>query len=293
MKTRRIASAILGLAFAGSALAAGSTGSASTSTTTSASLWQKLKESPATFSIYSGYDFNKNKQNQIETVTSTNIAYLGWKLTKKDYIRMENRWVSDNLWVKADRNESNKIDTTYSRQVLKYTRSGILKQDKHGMNLSANLEYRNYPDTALRAQANSNGGIRPSLSASKSFNNGFSLSGTYYHYRNLVKNKQKLSTYTSYNYLITTEAYSLTDKLSVSLTQEFYKSNKPGVDTDPSIKTGENLYMSAEIGYQINPVIYTALTAGNEIMKAQDGRLFKEEIFPNANWGAYVYISAF
>ena len=293
MKTTRIASAIIGLAFAGSALAAGSTGAASTSTATSANLWQKLKESPATFSILSDYGLNKNKNNQVTSVDTTNIAYLGWKLTKKDSIKLENRWATNNIWVKEDRTDANKVDTTFSRQVLKYTRSGILNQAKHGINLSGNLEYRYYPDTALKASANSNGGIRPSVSASRSFDSGISLSGTYYYYRNLVKNTDKKSTYTSYDYLVTTQSYGFTDKLSISLTEEFFRTSKPGTATDAAIQNDEDLTVTAELGYQFNPVVYGGVYAGNSIMTAHDGRTFQKEIFPNANWGVNFYISAF
>lgn len=293
MKTRRIASAILGLAFAGTALAAGSTGSTSTSTATSANLWQKLKESPATFSILSDYGLNKNKNNQITSVDTLNIAYLGWKLTSKDYIRMENRWSTSNIWVKADRTDANKVDTTFSRQVLKYTRSGILTQAKHGLNLSGNLEYRYLPDTAMKGAGNSNGGIRTSLSSSRSFDNGIRLSGTFYHMRNLVKNRANKATYDYYNYLVTTQSYGFTDKLSISLTEEFFKNYKPGTEADASIQDVEDLSVTAELGYQFNPVIYGGVYAGNSIMTAHDGRTFQKEIFPNANWGVNFYISAF
>jgi hypothetical protein len=293
MKTTRIASAVLGLVFAGSALAAGSTGSASTSTTTSANLWQKLKESPATFSILSDYSLNKNKNNQVTSVDTLNIAYLGWRLTKKDYVRMENRWSTSNIWVKADRTDANKVDTTFSRQVLKYTRSGILTQAKHGINLSGNLEYRYYPDTAMKASGNSNGGVRASVSTSRSFKNGISLSGTYYHMRNLVKNRANKATWDSYNYLVTTQAYGITDKLSISLVEEFFKNNKPGTATNAAIQDFEDLSVTAELGYQFNSVVYGGVYAGNSIMQAHDGRTFREEIFPNANWGMNFYISAF
>ena len=291
MKTTRIASVVLSILFTGSAFAAGSTGSVSTSTKTTASFWQKLKESPATFSILSDYSLRKNSKNQAKSIDTLNIAYLGWKLTKNDYVRMENRWSTANIWVKADRTDANKIDTTFSRQVLKYTRSGILTQDKHGINLSANLEYRYYPDTEMKASGNSNGGVRASVSTSKSFKNGIRLSGSYYHMRNLVKNRANKATWDSYNYLVTSQAYGITDKLSISLTEEFFKNNKPGTAANAAIQDVEDLSVTAELGYQFNPVVYGGLYAGNSIMQAHDGRTFREEIFPNANWGMNFYIS--
>ncbi|MCO4794783.1 MAG: hypothetical protein KC493_13775 [Bacteriovoracaceae bacterium] len=290
MKTTRIASAILGLTMVGTAFAAGSTGSTSTSTASTANLYQKLKESPASFSILSDYGLNKNKNNQVTSVDTLNIAYLGWKVTSKDKVRIENRWSTSSIW---NKDKKEKSDTTFSRQVLKYTRSGLLSQDKHGINLSGNLEWRHLPDTAMKGSANSNGGIRTSLSASRSLKNGISLSGTYYHMRNLVKNRANKATYTYYDYLVTTQSYGFTDKISLSITEEFFKNHKPGTKADAATQNTEDLSVTAELGYQFNPIVYGGVYAGNSIMTAHDGRTFQKEIFPNANWGVNFYISAF
>lgn len=292
MKTKTMAAALLGLTLTGSAFAAGSTGNTTTSTSNLKNLYQKLKESPASMNVLLDTGFSKNENNEIVSATQTNIAYLGWKLSSKDSLRLENRWTTNFGWDESKTDEENKADTTWSREVIKYTRTGILNQKDNGINLSANMELRILPDAEARGKSNSNGGVRPSVSASHSLSNGINLSGTFYYMRNLRRD-DKPSTYTSYNYLVTSQSYGFTEKLSLAFIQEYIRMSKPGTADTAGLHNDEDLTVTAELGYQFNPVVYAGIYAGNTLMASNDGQLFKDEIFPNANWGVNFYISAF
>lgn len=289
MKTTKIAAAILGLALSGAALAAGST--AATTSTSKASVWQKLKESPASLNILSATDFNKRADHKINGATMTNIVYLGWKLSDKDSLRLENRWTTKKTW-QAPTKKEREFDTTYARQVLKYQRTGILNQKEHGINLKAAMEYRYLPDAKTRQQANYHSLFRPSVSASRSFDNGFGLSGTLYYAKKLNFRTKEQGTGTDYLYLVTTQSFSFTDKLSLSITEEFFHSYVKGREY-AGVNDYSEVSVSAELGYSFNPAIYAGISVATTPFKAHDQRTTAVDWLKKAGYGFNVYMSVF
>ena len=289
MRTTKIVAAILGLALSGNVLAAGST--AATTSTSKASLWQKLKESPVSLNILSATDLNKNEKHKINGASMTNIAYLGWKLSDKDSLRLENRWTTDKTWQAATKKER-EFDTTHSRMVLKYTRSGILNQKEHGINLKAALEARYLPDHDRRESGNRYGLIRPSVSMSKSFNSGFGLSGTLYYAKKLLKKSKEPGTGVDYLYLVTTQSFSFTDKLSLSITEEFFHQYVKGRQYNGNNDV-ESVDISMELGYQFNPSIYGGVSVASSPFQAHDQRTTAVDWAKKLGYGFNVYMSVF
>ncbi|MBT7609777.1 MAG: hypothetical protein HN576_08470 [Bacteriovoracaceae bacterium] len=296
MNKKTIAATILGLALAGSALGAES--AATNTTTANASVWQKLKESPASLNILSATDATKNSDHKINGVSMTNIVYLGWKLSEKDSLRLENRWSTSKKWQAATK-EEREMDTTMSRQVIKYSRSGILNQKDHGVNVKAALEGRYYPDHDMRVSKNSYGLVRPSVSVSRSFESGLSLSNTLYYAKNLNIKTKEHGTTVDYLYLVLSQSYSFTDKLSLSLTEEFFHAYKKGrkylkADSNgKAIRDIENVSISMELGYQFNPSIYGGVSVASSPFVAHDQRTTAVDWAKDLGYGFNVYMSAF
>ncbi len=290
MRVKKIAIAILGLAVAGPLLAVSTT--ATTTSTTNASAWQKLKDSPASLNIYSGTDLTRNKKNDIDGTSSLNILYLGWKLSDKNSLRMENRWSTGQKW-QAPTKKDREFDTTFSRQVLKYTRSGILNEKEHGINLAANLEGRYYPDHDTRISTNSYGLIRPSLSASKSFENGLSLSGTFYYAKKLLIKAKEQGASVDYLYLYTRQSYSYSDKLSFFLYQELFRDFKKGREYLGTENDTERIDISMGLSYQFTPMISGGASVGANPFIANDQKLVKENWLGAATYGVNLYLSVF
>lgn len=289
MKTTKIAAALLGLALSGAALAAGTT--AATTSTSNASVWQKLKESPASLNILSATDFKKDSKHKVNGASMTNVVYLGWKLTDKDSLRLENRWTTNKTW-QAPTKEAREFDTTFARQVLKYDRSGILNQKEHGVNMKAALEYRYLPDHDSRHSANYHSMFRPSVSLSRSFDSGFGLSGTLYYARKLNMRAKEQGAGVDYLYLVTTQSFSFTDKLSLSLTEEFFHSYVKGRQYN-GVNDYSEVSISAELGYSFNPAIYAGISVATTPFIGHDQRTTAVDWLKKAGYGFNVYMSVF
>ena len=148
----------------------------------------------------------------------TNIGYMTYKITDKESIRMENRWSINNP-------NGEEATHEYSRAVLKYTRSGILTQDKDGVNLSAAFEKRYYPENERRVNANAYGLNRLSASFSRKMNDSLSLGATAYVALNDVRDSADKSTTRNYAYLVLTQNFSLPYEVTFTTVQEVFKAN--------------------------------------------------------------------
>lgn len=261
------------------ALAASLTGQAATTSTTSlSSLYQQLKESPLSFDIISETAGSRGTDG-FQNVT---IGYLGYKLTDKDSVKLENR-------VSFDQRKG-KEDTYMSRTVLSYNRGQILTQDADGINMSAKIEQRWLPSNTIRAKTNQNGLTRLSTKISRSFGNVFSLSGTLYGAVTHRKNKEKSDTVASYTYLSLVENFQLTDKWYVAFIQE------PYLGRTKSEGQTANIYNVLETGYQFTPEFLGAVYTANTLT-SDDGKNLSIRNFGSATRGQeyafYLMLSAF
>lgn len=288
MNMKTIAAAILGLALTGSAFGAES---AATTSTTQASTWQKLKESPASLSIYASVGTEKDDDQKINGATSTNMVYLGWKLSDKDSLRLENRWATKKLWG-ASTKEARATDTSFKRTVLKYSRSGILNQKDHGINLKAALEARYLFDHDARVGGNNYGLIRPSISASRSLTNGINLSATLMYAKKLTIKSKEQGTNVDYLLLLLSQSYSFTDKLTLTLSQDLFHSYKKGRQYN-GVNDYSDIVVGSELGYQFTTAFSGAISVSGTPFVAHDQRTTAANWAKELSYGANVYISVF
>ncbi len=224
--------------------------SSSTSTTTISNIYQKLKESPLSMSVLSETASAKGMEGFI----NTNILYLGYKLSDKDSLKLENRLLVDR--------RTGKEDTRMNRMVLSYNRGKILTQDQHGINMSAKLEQRLYPAPTDRNGRNQYGLTRASVKVSHEFNSLFSLSGSLFGAKTQRINKAAQDTNDTYAYASFVENFQINDKWYVAFIQE------PFIARDVAGKQTANIYNVIETGYQLTPelvgAVYTANTLEND-----------------------------
>ena len=190
--------------------------SVQTSTTKSNDLFSKIAEKTSLF-LFLGLDA-QGTTDTYTGYTQTNIAYLSYNITDNDSLRLETR-------VSINNPNGQKADTTFSRSVLKYTRSGILNQDKHGINLKAAFEKRYLPDTEMRNGSNTYGLNRLSVSASRTINDKLSVGATAYVALSDLKDKTNVETSRNYYYLVLTETLALPYDVSLTFVEEFFKNN--------------------------------------------------------------------
>lgn len=289
MKANRLIVALAGLTLGASAFAAGN------NTVSMRDVRKALKASPVGLSILHVVDAKTIGDNKIAGNKQTHIAYLKYQINKKNRLQMSNR-------VTRDSKPNTEADYSYARMVLKYTRSGLLTQAKHGINLSANLEKRFYPDKELRNAINQYGLNRVSASMSRNLGK-VNLSATVYGAIRDRKNKKELeenlnpnaplgnSVSTHYAYIVMTQSYSFTDDWSLSITEELFQNYSWN---DDSYRQGQgNVDISMELGHQITPAVYAGVSVSGAPFQAYDGKLIAESWGKDLGFGANVYWNAF
>ena len=279
MKAKHVIIALAGLTLGTSAMAAGK------SLMNFSEARKMLRKSPVGLSLLHAVDARK-KDSSNKTVghKQTHIAYLKYQITPKDRLQLETRYTSEKT---ADMKEA---DHSFARSVIKYTRSGILNQNDHGLNLSMNLEKRFYPDKDIRNAINQYGLNRLSASMSRSFG-AVNLSGTIYGAVRDRIDTSDHSTSTHYGYIVVTQSYSINDSWSVSLTEEFFQSYNKNQD---NLRGGQgDVDLSMEVGKQLSPSVYAGVSVGGTPFKAYDGKLIASNWTQGFSYGANVYWSAF
>ena len=128
-------------------------------------MFQKLKESPISLSTLTIISPDMDKKN-IKGYSFSNRIYVGYKLTSKDSIRMENRW-------NTSKSHTEKTKTVHDRIGLSYTRRGVLNQKDHGVNMSVTVGKKITASNESRVSRNSNGNTYIRLSANRSLKKGF------------------------------------------------------------------------------------------------------------------------
>lgn len=223
------------------------------------------KKSPWSLFWYSSYAPTRDYVNPgplsfTDEINTTQIFYTGYKFSDVDSISIESRFSAGdiiNFPIKG-------TEITVPRLVAKYKRRKILDQKKDGINLGANAEFRLIPDKDVRFASKAKALLRFSVPVSWSFGK-YTISGTNYlgYWVAPLETRAEF-----YLYFVYTETYSITDKISISLTEEFfeekwiqdmptaYRSGQPAVDS------AMNLAPSLEIGYQITPKLGTSFSIG-------------------------------
>jgi len=252
-----------------------------TSTSSLSKTLAKLKESPLGLRLYMGVG-HQGTTTSLNGIDMTNIGYLSYKLTDKDSLRLENRWT-------VDMPSQGETKHSLARTVLKYTRSGLLTQEKNGVNLSAAVEKRVYPDKSTRNASNSYGLNRISASVSKKLNDTFSLGGTAYFAITDRINKNKNDSTKNYIYLVGTQTASLGKGMSLTLVEEVYHNNN-----ELNINETNQVYLTMELSKQINPSLSAGFSIGAEPVLTKNGSWNSNSTWKdNLAYGMNLSLSAF
>lgn len=245
-----------------------------TSSVEAKSMFQQLKDSPLDFTFNLGTSAarsdDKAEDFKINGVSQTNRFYLGYKFTAQDQLKAELRTTHKkhnytDAQLKASDARSNSTDNSVNRTTLKYTRSGMLKQDTHGVNLSSSVEYRYLPDTAIRNATHRYSHVRLGSVVNKSWGNFAADMGAFFAF-NQTKNSDVKNRETSNWYVPVSQSYNFTDKLKSSLTEELSIAS-----TASGEKEKTTVDIEAEVGYQVSPEFYVGVTVGGKPLSRVDG----------------------
>ncbi len=251
------------------ALSANAASTTSTSTTSASSLLEKLEASPFNMTVLHETGSVKNDKEdpaKINGFSTLNILYTGYKISDKDSVKLETRYTTE-------KSKDAEFEDTWARMVLSYKRGKILTEAENGIGLSAKAELRYYPELKSRAAGGSDGITRFSLSASKTLGK-ISLGATLYKALTL-HNSRAQANYDSYNYLVLSQTASLTDKLSLSMIQEYLMYDNNGEADD-----SEALYLTSELGYSINNKLSVWVNAASDNTMAKfDGKIINTDGF--------------
>ncbi len=255
MKKQLLVSA-MGLALTATALAQGTTGQTSVSTSSIANTWNALKESPLSLSLYGATDTLRADDNTINGMKNTDIAYLGYKFSDNDSMTIENRYSY------AKQQEADAVKS-YERINVSYSRKNILTEAKHGVGMKATLDGRYLPEGAQRQATGTYGLGRAGLGFAKSIGPVGLNATTYYAMYNrfdTAPNKGR-----NYFYQVLTQSYNITDAFSVALTEEIFNNNN-----EANAGETKNITTTLDLGYTVTPDIAVGVSASGDPILTKD-----------------------
>jgi hypothetical protein len=258
-----VATLSLGL---GSAFGATQEDASNKSQTTKKSFYQELKDSPLKMNIYTETIGSRADNTSFNGINNNIYPSLSYKISDRYKVAVSSKYKMNMVGDKAS-------PDTWNRTTFKFNRTGILKQDKHGIDLSAGIDKRFYMQDASTAS----GHVRVSAKAKRKINNKLSVGASLYLAALQNKDEKTVAkTNTGYIDLVTFQSYSFNDKLSLSLLQEFYKTTKED-STPADVKETAVIVVKAELGYQITPSFATAFGVTATPFEAADNRTFAKD----------------
>ncbi len=218
------------------------------------SVFQKIKDSPFDLTFNFQTATKRDGLNKIEGYDQTNRMFMSYKLSPKDKIKTEIRTIHSKL------NNSEMVNSV-NRTTAKYTRSSIMNQANHGVDLSASVEYRYLPDRNVRIKNHRYSHVRLGPTLARSWGNIAADGGVFYTFfqtNDQLKNRQTNSWYMPF-----TQSYKITDKLKTYILEEMTYTN-----TANNLSETLTLDLTAEAGYQFNPDFYLGFSvAGQPVLR--------------------------
>jgi hypothetical protein len=266
----------------GAVNAAETTTANTTSNKSSSSLknfYNKVKESP----FSQAYLNDTYAQYNIDGITSYHYLYNHYKLNAKNKVSIIPSFKTD---MRSEYDNGEKVNhTRYNSTQLRYSYSGLLNQNDHGIGLSVQGRY--YINGSTNAEATGSDGYgRLLLLGSRTFGkNTFSFNTD-----SVIYNKNSSSaSNTHYNKIGAGYGYSFTDWLSASGSLNWYKFSANNTDAITEYSYyALSVDFSTPIGISITPYIEGTLT------KAQDERDgLAEDFIRNSSVGLSLYYSWF
>lgn len=218
------------------------------------------------------YNSTIGTSDNIDGISQLNIANLYYTITPNDSLRWQNQVTT--------RFESG-VDTeyTYTKSILKYTRSGILSQDKHGVNMSAAFEKRYLTDAGNRTSSNTYGHNRISTSLSRKINDKLSLGSTFFVALNDLRDSSNKETTRNYFLGIFSQSISLPKEISLTFFQEVFKANN-GIDSNES----ESITFNADVSRSITDKLGMGFTVYSTPWSGSDELNYNNDFYKNLTY---------
>lgn len=295
---KNVAALLLSLLLVTNSLAQSTLTESNSLTQSTSALYSSLRESPLDLSYLLEVDMNKNTDNNYDGLSTIHLPTLSYDFGDYGRVSMVNYFHTKNS-ISTDEKNANDNYNRWERLTFKYSKN-LLSQDQHGVSLSLAIERRNYMDFDLRKSINQYGLNRISASLNRSFENGLSVGNTLYFAEKDLRDASNITSAQNYIYLVTTQSYALTEKLSLKALQEWFhglNKNVGNIVGEPgsfsSIHNTSDLSLTLGLSYQLSKRVSVGVEAVQSLMTSNNGRLFNQDIGKKANYDVYLSASLF
>ena len=259
---------------------------ATSTSTEAADFYSRLKNGPVHFSLLSGIESMKKKEGEdynYNGYSTFHLATVSGSITDRDSL-------SGTVYYRTDSEQNEAGTQEWYRAYVSYNHKW-LKQSEVGFDLKTEMYLRYYPTYSRRAKSNNNGMVRPAVSVSRAFDSGLYLSTKLHFAQNIAKSGQSSleGRSTGYIYLVTSQAYNFTDKLSISFLQEWAHYYNKGDST----QEGGDMIPSLELGYQLHPQVYAGIYTTGLLMQEHDGQLLAQDWSRQLTYGFNMSLTVF
>ena len=239
---------------------------APSNSSTDLSFWERLKKAPIGISVLNDTSA-KTKTTSVTGVTSVTDVSFKYKITSKNSLRLTTRGVV------SDTDKTNP-KSSYGGTTLGYSRSGLLSQDKYGVDMNASLSYK-----VLAGGSSNTGYSLLRTSFSRTFSPIFSSTIDIRWYEYVRKtSKTDLSRRDFLLYYIPT--FSINDKLSVSPTLAFNETIN-----GPKTVDGNNLNFAPSVDYSFTDKFSGSLYWDTYPLQSGDNSLFSSRWYSTGGLG--------
>lgn len=246
-----------------SASAATTTSAVNQAVTSLSDLRATLKESPLSLS-YSFEISPIHKENSKGFATAAEVSHfssLGYKINDTNSINAQALWEASYQEAEATNGQ-----LTYAQ--LNYYKSGLLTEDKNGINATFVLRQRFYTQGQYKSSSTNIGYTRPGISISKSLTDnlsfGFSNHVAVYNRNGSVRQDgNQANNY--YFYSIPSLSYAMNDKVSFDAVVEYIRFNRKQANNQ-----SDSLDLTLGANYQLASALGTSFSVGMPLSSNTD-----------------------
>ncbi len=245
------------------------TTAAANNSSTDLSFWERIKKAPVGF-VLTNEMVADTKTTSVTGITNATDAIFTYKLTGKNALKLTSGFTV------YDTNTTN-TETAYNGTALIFSRTGLLSQDKHGVNMYANIRYK-----ALPGGSNVPGYASLRTGFSRTFSPVLSAT-TEVRWEEYVRGASDGSLTRRKFALIASPSIQLTEKLGVSPTMVFSESIK-GTD----VKDTNYLNFAPSIDYTFDSNFSGSLYWDTYPLKSADNSFLAPRWYSQGSVGLYL-----
>ena len=251
------------------------------------SMYKKLVESPLSLTYINEITTRRDRNNpdRLQGVGIMNYTSLSYKMNDQNKVTWANRLDSWN-----DRGVDEKNTTAWTNSEINYYRSSLLTEAVHGVSATLQVRQRFYPENMFQNDNSDEkkfiGYTRPGVILSKKLSDRWSLTwNTHVAVYNRPSGTTGGSSYYFYTY--PTVNYSVSDKWSMGLTNEYINTFKTDGSSSTMVAT------TAELAYQLHPQVNVGAAVVGTTMESGDDSFFAQDISDKLSFGITTVVRAF